>query len=144
MMKISKLVILALMLVCTIGIVSAADLPELKVPDKFTNLDGESYTNQAEGIELEVFGENLTEFFTNDTELKFTITPGKINNTFNYTDGTNNMIGISELVTINDKHYVVEVWKESNATDISLDKLYDTLEEVNKLNSLTPEDPSTL
>ncbi|MEE0934538.1 MAG: hypothetical protein U0L42_02595 [Methanobrevibacter sp.] len=47
-------------------------------------------------------------------------------------------------MTINGEQFVIEISTQGNFTDSQLDKFYNALEEVNKLNKLTPEDPSTL
>lgn len=144
-MKISKILIAALILICAIGIVSAAELPDLQVPDTFKDLNGGSYSNEADDIEIDIFNDtDLKSYFTNDTEAKLTVTPGKINNTFNFTDGINKMFGVCELVKINDQQYVIQFWANDDSSNTSLDRFYDALEQVNKLNDITPEDASTL
>ena len=144
-MKISKILIAALILICAIGIVSSAELPNLQVPDTFKDLGDGSYSNEADDIEIDIYNDtDLKSYFTNDTATKLTVTPGKINNTYNFTDGVNELFGICELVKINDNQYVIQVWANSDSSNTSLDRFYDALEEVNKLNNITPEDASTL
>jgi hypothetical protein len=144
-MKISKILIAALILICAIGIVSAAELPNLQVPDTFKDLGGGSYSNEADNIEIDIFNDtDLKSYFTNDTATKLTVTPGKINNTYTYTDGTNKQFGVSELVKINGEQYVIQFWADDDSSNTSLDRFYDALEQVNKLNNITPEDASTL
>lgn len=147
-MKITKISLAILILVCTIGIVAAAEVADFKVMNGYNNLGDGNYLNDAENIEIDILSDkdigNLKDAFKNDSNVKYTISPGKLNNTFNYTDGVNDMIGVSELIKINDKNYAIEVWINTDTKNISLDQLYDTLEEVNKLNNLEPLDPSTL
>ena len=81
---------------------------------------------------------------SNTLSKEISIDPGKLNNTFNFTDEVNDMTGVCELVKINDTNYVIEVWDCSVSGNTTLDKLYDALEEVNKLNNLEPIDPATL
>ena len=85
----------------------------------------------------------LKTIFENDTGVKYTVVPGKLNNTFNYTDGVNEEAGVDELVKINGKEYVIEFFAY-NEDNVSIDKIYDAVEEFNKLNNLTPIDPSIL
>ena len=85
----------------------------------------------------------LKSIFENDTGVKYTVVPGKLNNTFNYTDGVNEEVGVDELVKINGKEYVIEFFAY-NEDNVSIDKIYDAVEEFNKLNNLTPLDPSIL
>lgn len=144
-MKISKILIATLILICAIGIVSSAELPNLQVPDTFKDLGSGSYSNEADNIEIDIFNDtDLKSYFTNDTATKLTVTPGKINNTYTYTDGTNKQFGVSELVKINGEQYVIQFWADDDSSNTSLDRFYDALEQVNKLNNITPEDASTL
>ena len=85
----------------------------------------------------------LKTIFENDTGVKYTVVPGKLNNTFNYTDGVNEEAGVDELVKINGKEYVIEFFAY-NEDNVSIDKIYDAVEEFNKLNNLTPLDTSIL
>ena len=85
----------------------------------------------------------LKSIFENDSGVKYTVVPGKLNNTFNYTDGVNEEVGVDELVKINGKEYVIEFFAY-NEDNVSIDKIYDAVEEFNKLNNLTPIDPSIL
>ena len=143
-MKFSKILIAALLLICAIGIVSAAALPEIQVPNTFKDLGDGSYSNEADGIDIDIYNDtDLKDHFANDTAVKNTVAAGKINNTYTFTDGVNDISGINELVTINGEQFVIEISTQGNFTDSQLDKFYNALEEVNKLNKLTPEDPST-
>ena len=115
--------------------------------DGYVNLEDGTYGNEAEDIQIDVYNgsaDELDDYFKNDDDLKISVEKGKLNNTFNFTDGTNNMLGIVELVEIDGKHHVIEFWTDTNANDTSLDRFYDALEEFNKLNDLTPIDPKTL
>ena len=146
-MKISKISLAILILICAIGIVAASELPDFKLADGYDDLGNGSYTNEAKNIKLDIISgkylEDLDDFFENDSDVKLSTTPGKLNNTFNFTDGVNEAIGVNELVKINDTQYVIEFWINSNET-VPLDNLYDALEEFNKLNNLEPIDPSIL
>ena len=119
-MKISKISLAILILICAVGIVAAADLSDIKVAEGFDDLGNGSYTNEAKNIEMEIITEEFKEmedYFENDDDVKYTITPGKLNNTFNFTDGVNEMVGVNELVKIGDKKYIVEFWVDSNEND---------------------------
>ena len=147
-MKIAKISIALLILICAIGIVSAVELSDFKVADGYTTLSNGSYNNADETIAIDIISEkemgDLDDEFENDSDVKYTVEPGKLNNTFNFTDEVNDMTGVCELVKINDTNYVIEVWDCSVSGNTTLDKLYDALEEVNKLNNLEPIDPATL
>ena len=85
----------------------------------------------------------MDDYLKNDSDVKYTVTPGKLNYTFNFTDGVNEIVGVNELVKINNKEYLVEFWIDSNE-NITFDNFYDALDEFNKLNNLEPIDPSIL
>ena len=168
-MEIRKISLAICILICTIGIVVAADVSDFKVPGGYENIGNGSYTNDWENIEIDITSEKdiedleetlkngpdldamsqedmggLDDMFKNDTELNYTVDAGKLNNTFNYTDGVNEVIGVNELVKINGESYVIEVWISSDTKDVSIDKLFDTLEEINSLNNIEPLDISSL
>lgn len=146
-MKLTKISLAILVLICAIGMVAAAEISDIKVADGFENQGDGDYENDATHIDIDIMDEKdagpLADVFKNDSNVKYTITPGKLNNTFNYTDGVNEQAGIDELVKINDKEYVIE-FSADDDDNVSLDDIYDALEEFNKLNDLTPIDPSTL
>ncbi|WP_405295038.1 hypothetical protein [Methanobrevibacter sp.] len=147
-MKITKVSLAMLILICAIGIVAAAELSDFKVGEGYTTLKEGSYTNGEESIAIDIISENdiddLNDAFKNDSDVNYTVESGKLNNTFNFTDEANDMTGVSELVKIKDKNYVIEVWDCSVSGNVTLEKLYDTLEEVNKLNNIEPINPATL
>ena len=168
-MEIRKISLAICILICTIGIVVAADVSDFKVPWGYENIGNGSYTNDWENIEIDISSQkdiedlektlendsdldamseedmgSLEDMFKNDTESNYTVGAGKLNNTFNYTDGINEVIGVNELVKINGENYVIEVWFSSDTKDVSMDKLFDTLEEINSLNNIEPLDISSL
>ena len=136
-----------LILICAIGIASAASVSDMKVADGFKDLGEGSYTNDADKINIDIMDEkdieNISGTFENDSAVKYTITPGNLNYTYNFTDGVNEITGVNELVKINNKEYIVEFTFDT-VDNISLDKIYDALKEFNKLNNLEPIDPATL
>lgn len=146
-MNLTKISLAILILICAIGMVSAAEISDIKIADGFENLGDGNYENDANHIKLDIMDKKdvnpIKDVFKNDSSVKYTLVAGKLNNTFNYTDGVNEQAGIVELVKINDKEYVIDCYAYNNDT-VPLDKIYDALEEFNKLNDLTPVDPSTL
>lgn len=145
-MKISKISLTILILICAVGIAAAAELPDIKVAEGYNDLGNGSYFNEAKNIEMDIITEDLEDlddYLKNDNDVKYTVTPGKLNYTFNFTDGVNEIVGVNELVKINNKEYLVEFWIDSNE-NITFDNFYDALDEFNKLNNLEPIDPSIL
>lgn len=145
-MKISKISLTILILICAVGIAAAAELPDIKVAEGYNDLGNGSYFNEAKNIEMDIITEDLEDlddYLKNDNDVKYTVTPGKLNYTFNFTDGVNEIVGVNELVKINNKEYLVEFWIDSNE-NITFDNFYDDLDEFNKLNNLEPIDPSIL
>ena len=146
-MKSLKIIIVALILICLAGMVAAADISDMKIADGYINQGNGTYGNEAKNIQIDIFnGTNdvLDDYFDDEDDLKYTVQKGELNYTFNFTDGTNEMLGIVELVEIDGKNHVVEFWTDSKADDTSLDRFYDALEEFNKLNDLTPINPEIL
>ncbi|WP_405290549.1 hypothetical protein [Methanobrevibacter sp.] len=146
-MKLTKISLAILILICAVGMVAAVEISDIKVAEGFENLGAGNYVNDANNVYIDIINEKevkpLKSIFENDSNVKHTVVPGKLNNTFNYTDGVNLQAGIDELVKINDKEYVIEFYAYDD-DNVSMDKIYDALEEFNKLNNLTPIDPSTL
>lgn len=56
-MKFSKILIAALLLICTIGIVSSAAVPEIQVPNTFKDLGDGSYSNESDGIDIDIYND---------------------------------------------------------------------------------------
>ena len=110
-MKLTKISLAILILICAVGMVAAVEISDIKVADGFENLGGGNYANDANNINIDIINEKdvkpLKSIFENDTGVKYTTVPGKLNNTFNYTDGVNEQAGIDELIKINDKEYVI-------------------------------------
>lgn len=146
-MKLIKISLAILILICAVGMVAAVELSDIKAAEGFEDLVEWYYKNDANHINIDIIDEKkvkpLKSIFENDSGVKYTVVPGKLNNTFNYTDGVNEEAGVDELVKINGKEYVIEFFAY-NDDNVSIDKIYDAVEEFNKLNNLTPIDPSIL
>lgn len=146
-MKLTKISLAILILICAVGMVAAVELSDIKAAEGFEDLGEGYFENDANHINIDIIDEKkvkpLKTIFENDTGVKYTVVPGKLNNTFNYTDGVNEEVGVDELVKINGKEYVIEFFAY-NEDNVSIDKIYDAVEEFNKLNNLTPIDPSIL
>ena len=149
-MKSSKIILAALILICAIGIVAAADIDNMKVPDGFEAIGSGGYLNEENiqiNIETESFHDkgvdDLGDYLENDTDDKYTVVPGKINNTFNFTDGVNDVVGLVELVEIDNETWCIHVLCFDELNESNLDAFTEALEEFNKVNDLTPIDPST-
>ena len=135
-----KILLFVLVLVCTVGIVAAADIGNLKVSDGFDNLGNGSYSNSADKIEIDVFDKDVDDFFKNSTDVNYTVVPGATPNTFNFTDGVNNETGVVELIELDGKKMTVSFWTDYNGSHVDLKKYDDALNNFNKLNNVTPLD----
>lgn len=135
-----KILLFVLVLVCTVGIVAAADIGNLKVSDGFDNLGNGSYSNSADKIEIDVFDKDVDDFFKNSTDVNYTVVPGATPNTFNFTDGVNNETGVVELIELDGKKMAVSFWTDYNGSSIDLKKYDDALNKFNQLNNVTPLD----
>lgn len=143
-MKISKIFIGALILICAMGVVCATDITKLQMPENYMNLGDGSYGSEVDDVEIDVFVEDVENSVKNDTSINYTVVPGKIKNTFNFTDGINNETGVLEIVKINNKPAVITFWTETGSNSSDLQRFNDALKEVNKLNKFEPLDPATI
>ena len=164
-MKLSKIMILAITLFLAVGIVAAVDVSDLKAPSNFKSDDGYFYETNAlglmdeNGVVIDIFTDkdlelaknatNATEqsfsdYFVNDTKLKYTVESTDDANIFSFEDGVNELKGYVELVKIGDEQVVIESSVSSNASDDSLNKSLDSLKEFNELNNFELLDPSSL
>ena len=110
-----KLTIILLILITTLTMVSAVDLNNLNVPDNFKNVDNMTYDNDETDEEICLIDNstlNLKSYFINDTELNEIVNPSEKEFIYSFTDGTNNMSGYLELINIDDKDYVVQIWTD--------------------------------
>lgn len=143
-MKIAKITILALILLCAVGMVAAADIASMKVANGYENIGNGSYSNVAENIEIDVYDGDIDDFFDSDDDTRYTVVPGAINNTFNFTDEINNITGIVELVQADGKYFAVTFWTYNDGNSVDLEKYSTAMEEFNKLNNFTALDSKVL
>ena len=156
-MKLRKAFLLLIILILTVGIVSAANISNFKAPSNFDNDGNGSFYEMNElglvdenGISIEVFTEeNMKElqelmdsdedmdkesFFKNDTSLNYTVENSDDENIFFFSDGVNELKGYIELIQIGDDEIIIESNVESNASDDKIKQSLDVLKEFNKLN----------
>ena len=142
----TKIIILALILLLTIGIVTATDTNNLKVPDKWESLGNGNYheigdsTGSGSGrnmMIMEFTDANCNDFFENGTDDYYIFQ--NTDNTYNFTDWiVNNDEGCFEVVEIDGKQYFLLFSSDiSNDYDNDL-TIYDVMLEFNKLNNLKP------
>ena len=151
-----KILILTLVLICTIGITTATDIniSNLKAPDTFSVADDDAFFSADKMIEINIDDVELDDLhenddaddnpFKNSTIAKYSVVPGRINNTFNFTDGTTNIIGCVELVKIENQNCIVTVWTNSGDNKTLINDTTNCLKEFNELNDLKPIDTTTL
>lgn len=155
-----KILILALILIASIGFVSADEdihLSNISVPDNFDAFDEENYRSSVRGLDIFIDdydyyeGPDANEWdiedngFKNISDRNYTVVPGEVKNTFNLNDALNEVKGCIELVEINGHKYSVSFWgKTGNNDDELMKNATETLKEFNKLNNLEPIDISTV
>ena len=81
--------------------------------------------------------------FANNTDFNYTVVPGDINNTFNFTDELNKMYGCVELIEINNHKYTVMIWGNTGTPDEIINNATQCLEKLNELNDFKPIDTSS-
>lgn len=146
-MKIWKIIATISILFLLIGVVSATDIDNLKMPDGWKAIGGGSYheeglsPGQGTGRNMmiqEMFDDLKEEYFVNHTDEDYYAYPNT-DNTFNYTDGMNSDYGCFEVVNIDGKDYFIVF---STNIDYELEEgsptTYDLMLEFNKLNNLEP------
>lgn len=130
---IKKIIIGTCLLLLLIGIASATTINDFKIPSEF-KVQTEYYAiNDNYGLSIIDYDKETSYdlFFKNDTDYTVNIK----NNQSNYTDNSINQVGCMEIVNINDKNVLIEVY--SNNSDI--EKCNQYLHEFNQLNNLQPE-----
>ena len=134
------------MLLLLLGVVSATDINNLKVPDDWKAIGGGSYHQEGNSIGSGN-GQNMMiqkwddsfkdEYWYNITEEDYFVVDMK-NNTFMYTDGSNQNSGSFEVVNIDGENYFVDFWTVDDLDTKELSKTYQFMMEFNKLNNLKP------
>ena len=155
-----KIIMLGLILIFTIGIVSATDLDlnSIKAPDSYKISEEDSLFSSLSDLEInfeefKLYDINETDedsedvaenhAFANNTDFNYTVVPGDINNTFNFTDDLNKMYGCVELIEINNHKYTVMIWGNTGTPDEIISNATQCLEKLNELNDFKPIDTSS-
>ena len=132
-----KIVLTLTVLILAVGIVSAVDMTDMKVPNGF-----EKYSSNC--FEKDDFELNLAPYSDSDKGLIFeddedyTVSEYS-SNIYKYTDKLVKNVGAVEVVEIDGDKYLVECVKKDTTTEDS--SVYDYLTEFNSLNDLTPIEP---
>lgn len=132
-----KIALTLTVLILAVGIVSAVDMTDMKVPDGF-----EKYSSNC--FEKDDFELNLVSYSDSDKGLIFeddedyTVSEYS-SNIYKYTDKLVKNVGAVELVEIDGDKYLVECVKKDTTTEDS--SVYDYITEFNSLNDLTPIEP---
>ena len=145
-MKIWKIIIGISILFLLIGMVSATDINNLKVPDGWKAIGGGSYHEEGDSpgqgsgqnMMIEKWYDGLKdEYYQNITEEQYTVTDTG-NNTYMYIDDLNQNAGSFEVVEIDGEKYFVNFWTVDN---MDVEEIADTslfMQEFNKLNNFEP------
>lgn len=145
-MKIWKILIGLSILFLLIGMVSATDINNLKVPEGWEAIGSGSYheigDNPGQGsgqnMMIEKWFDGLKdEYYQNNSEEQYTVMED-VNNTFMYIDDLGGMAGCFEVVEIDGEKYFVNFWTV-DYTDS--EKIADTsffMVKFNELNNLEP------
>ena len=145
-MKIWKILTKITITFLLIGIVSATDIDNLKVPDGWKSLGGGSYHEEGDSagqgsgqnMMIEKWSDSFKdEFYQNNTDEQYTVIEDG-NHTFMYIDDLNQMAGCFEVVEIDNEKYFVNFWtvEYRNSEEIA-DASY-FMVQFNELNNLEP------
>lgn len=160
-----KIFILALILIFTVGIVSAVDidLNSIKAPDSYKIIDDDTLKSDLSGLTVDFEEFELDDIndtndgddddtgdtaddnsFVNNTQLNYTVVSGEIQNTFNFNDELNKMYGSVELVEINGQKYTIMIWGADGSSDEIIKNSTECLKKLNDLNDFKPIDTSNI
>ena len=121
----------------TIGIVSALDLTNMKVPDGFEKHSSNSFEKGDYELNFGPYADSENELtFENDED--YTISKYS-SNVYRYYDKLLENVGAIEVVEIDGHKYLVECLKRDAPSSDS--SVCDYLTEFNRLNNLTPIEP---
>lgn len=145
-MKIWKIIIGLSVLLLLIGMVSATDINNLKVPDGWKSLGDGSYHEEGDSpgqgsgqnMMIQKWSDSFKdEYYQNNSDEKYSVQDTG-NNTFMYIDDMSQNAGSFEVVEIDGQKYFVNFWTVDN---MDVEKIADTslfMQEFNKLNNLEP------
>ena len=145
-MKIWKIIIGLSVLLLLIGMVSATDINNLKVPDGWKSLGDGSYHEEGDSpgqgsgqnMMIQKWSDSFKdEYYQNNSDEKYSVQDTG-NNTFMYIDDMNQNAGSFEVVEIDGQKYFVNFWTVNN---MDVEKIADTslfMQEFNQLNNLEP------
>lgn len=135
-MKAFKILTIALLLILSVGMVSAIDISDFHSPKGFDEGFGEIMEFEDYGITIDDYDAELdyNNVFKNDEFHNITIK----DNIAQYTDSFHDEVGVMELVKIGKSSYVVKC-KYSGTDDTKINDCLKYLKEFNKKNKLEPE-----
>ena len=146
-MKTWKIIIGISILFLLIGMVSATDINNMKVPDGWKALGGGSYheegISQGQGsgrnMMIQESSDSIVDEYTTNVTADNYYVYANSDNTYNYTDGSNQDSGCFEVVDIDGKDYFI-VFSTLDNVEFTSDTLttYELMMEFNKLNNLEP------
>ena len=134
-----KFMIILILLIFTIGFVSATNIDDLKTPDECDNLkDGvAAFTNHIDRMLYveKVSGDYVADWFTNTSDMTVSNVEDNI---YLYSDETLEIYGYQEIVEIDGVTYMVSINQGSKLSPSEEKLLLEDMEEFNKLNNLEP------
>ena len=145
-MKIWKILTAVTLIFLIIGIASATDVNNLKVPDEWEAVGGGSYheigdspgVSSGQNMMIQKWDDSFEEeFYQNNTDEQYTVVDAG-NHTYMYIDSLNQMAGCFEVVEIDNEKYFVDFWTvDYTDSEEIADASYFMLE-FNSLNNLEP------
>lgn len=145
-MKLWKILTTFTIFFLLIGMASATDIDNLKMPDGWKSVGGGSYHEEGDSpgqgsgqnMMIEKWYDDLKdEYYQNITEEQYTVTDAG-NNTYMYIDDLNAMAGCFEVVEIDGEKYFVNFWTVDN---MDVEEIADTSYFMLKFNELNNFEP---
>lgn len=135
-----KIILIGLLLVLTIGVVSAVDIEKMKMPERFESTGGglysqkDPFTNGGTGFNVAIYNysdSTFKEWTTNDTDYEV----NKTGDIYWYIDKTSKDEGIIEVVEMEGQKLIV-VFSATSLAKGGVDQAFEYMLEFNKLNNV--------
>ena len=133
----NKMFIVLILLIFTIGFVSATDVPDFKCPNTFEKTEDGSYINDmGQGIVVYKYDDSSKSLFLSNHD-QYGVEYYE-NNYYVFVDNENNLGGLLEVVDYNSNKYIVISTILLDNFESESGYVQENLEEFNKLNDVDP------
>ena len=132
-----KIALTLIVLILTVGVVSAIDMTDMKVPDGFEKSSSNCFEKGDFELNLVHYSDSSKDLVFEDDD-DYTVSEYS-SNIYKYTDKLVKNVGAVEVVEIDGDKYLIECVETGTTSHDGA--VYDYLTEFNSLNDLTPIEP---